>query len=232
MRPRKKKYTNERIEQCKNILIENPSEISDKWSEIFGNSRPIHIEIGCGKGGFICEMAQKNPHVNFVAVERESDIIVMALEKAAAAGITNLRFILCDANELDRAFPMHEVSKIYLNFSDPWRKKRHYKRRLTYRDFLEIYKKILIPGGTIQFKTDNKPLFEFSLNEFSDFGFRLHNIDFDLHREYNTDIVSEDEKDNVKIKIPKYVSENVITEYENNFISQNLPIYYVEAISQ
>ena len=204
MRMRKKKHCAERLERCESLWIKQAEDYKGKWSEIFGNDNPIHIEIGCGKGQFITTMAQKNPDVNYIAIDVVPDVLVIALEKATAAEIPNVRFIIADANKLEEYFEPQEISRIYLNFSDPWKKNKQAKRRLTHKNFLDIYKRLLKNGDFIYFKTDNKALFEFSLNSFAQENFKMQNITFDLH--------------NSKFE------GNVMTEYETRFSEQGLPV--------
>ncbi len=210
MRMRKKKNCDQRLERCESLWIKNPREYRGKWKELFGNDSPIHIEIGCGKGQFATQMALKNPDVNYIAIDVEPNVLVIALEKAVALGVKNLFFIIADANKLEEYFEPLEISQIYLNFSDPWKKKKQAKRRLTHKNFLDIYKKLLDKGKLICFKTDNRPLFEFSLNSFAQENFKMQNITFDLH---NSDFEG-----------------NVMTEYETRFSEQGMPIYRVEAM--
>lgn len=201
MRMRNKKHLSERIDAKKHLFAESISN---------NGKRPLYIEIGCGKGTFICENAKLNPDIDFIGIEVVSNVIVAAMEKADEYGVENLKFMSGDASVLLSDDKEHYCDRIYLNFSDPWPKTKHHKRRLTSPGFLELYKKILKPGGEIHMKTDNKDLFEYSLNTFSDNGFTLHNITFDLH--------------NSKFE------GNIMTEYEKNFSSQGFPIYRTEAI--
>lgn len=210
MRMRKKKNCGKRMEECADIWIKKPELCIGKWhSEVFKNDRPIHIEIGCGKGRFITETAKKNPDINYIAVEKVEDVLVMAMEKAVAAELSNVVFLDMDAEKLEEVFEKGEIERIYLNFSDPWKKKKQAKRRLTHKSFLDRYKKILLPGNYIFFKTDNKALFEFSLNSFAENDFKLRNITLDLH---NSDFEG-----------------NIMTEYEQRFFEQGMPIYRLEA---
>ncbi len=210
MRARKRKNTPERIQACSQFYIENPSEHKGNWNKVFLNNNPIRLEIGCGKGDFVKGMAEKNPDINFIAVEKATDIIVLALEKVALNNLTNVRFINTDAVNLTEIFPEHFFDTIYINFPDPWPKKRHAKRRLTSKGFLDIFKKILTHDGSIHFKTDNRDLFDYSLISFEENGYRLENVTFDLKTE-------ELEYDNVK------------TEYERNFIAKGFKINRLEA---
>ncbi len=210
MRARKRKNTPDRIRACTDYFIEDPSVYKSDWSKVFGNSNPIKLEIGCGKGDFVKGMAQNHPDVNFIAVEKATDIIVLALEKIREAGLSNVRFINCDAELLPEYFPVEMFDTIYINFCDPWPKKRHAKRRLTSPVFLELFKKILTKDGSIHFKTDNRDLFDYSLETFPECGYRLEEVTFDLHTE----------------ELPY---DNVKTEYERNFIAKGFKINRLEA---
>ena len=201
MRMRKKKHGAERISACGDYIVSDPAGITDF---------PIELEIGCGKGSFILGMAKRNPDTKYIAMERVSDVLLLAAEKIKAEDVDNVRFIIGDARNLKEYFPASSVKRIYLNFSDPWPKKGYAKRRLTYRTFLELYKEILIPDGEIVFKTDNRPLFDFSLEEFAACGFKLRELTYDLHNsEYNVD--------------------NIVTEYERNFSEKGYSINRVVA---
>lgn len=210
MRMRKKKNCAARIERCGNIRITEPEQYKGKWHEVFGNDNPIHIEIGCGKGSFVTGMAKMYPDVNFIAIEKVEDVIVMAMEKAVAAELDNVRFMDLDAERIEDFFDKGEICRIYLNFSDPWKKNKQAKRRLTHKNFLDRYKKVLNNGDYIWFKTDNKQLFEFSLNSFTQENYKLENITLDLH--------------NSKFE------GNVVTEYEQRFLDLGQPIYRLEAV--
>ncbi len=209
MRVHKKKHGAERLEACGNIVIKDLKAEGNSSQALFGNDNPLRIEIGCGKGDFIVGTAQKEPDVNFLAVEKVSDVLVIAAEKVKASGLANVRVCCIDAKELTEIFEAHTIDRIYLNFSDPWPKARHEKRRLTYRTFLEIYKQILKEDGAIYFKTDNRGLFDFSLEEFKEFGIRMEKLTFDLHNS-------------------EYMEGNVMTEYEKRFSSMGVPINRVE----
>lgn len=209
MRMRKKKHGAERIAACSELLIENIEILKDGFDGIFPKSRPVHMEIGCGKGNFASGMAAKHQDVNFVAVEKVSDVCCIALEKAKARTEErpndNLRFIIGDAKNLAENVKPHSLDCIYLNFSDPWPKSGHAKRRLTHRGFLEIYKNLLKPGGILKLKTDNVGLFDFSLEEFEAFGAEILWHTRDLH------------------STPEN-ADNVMTEYEKNFSDKGTPI--------
>ena len=209
MRVHKKKHGAERLLACGNIVIKDLRAEGNSSQALFGNDKPLRIEIGCGKGDFIVGTAAKEHDVNFLAVEKVSDVLVIAAEKVKASGLDNVRVCCIDAKELTEIFEPHSIDRIYLNFSDPWPKARHEKRRLTYRSFLEIYKQILKEDGAIHFKTDNRGLFDFSLEEFKEFGIRMEKLTFDLHNS-------------------EYMEGNVMTEYEKRFSSMGVPINRVE----
>ena len=203
MRMRKKKNLPARLERVSGYIIAFPAENRGRWHE-FSGGRPIHLEIGCGKGRFICETAKENPDVFFIAFEKISNVLITALERAAAEELDNLRFINRDAAILPEYFDKNEVSRIYLNFSDPWPAARHTKRRLTSEGFLKIYRSILKPEGNIYFKTDNSALFEFSITEFERCGWLLSEVTRDLHGDG--------------------LDGGVMTEYEERFCSMGIPI--------
>ena len=208
MRMRKKKHAEERIEACSDILMKlEDGKLSD---EDYIKRERLHLEIGCGKGSFICETAKRNPLISYIAVEKIGNVAVTALERAKADGITNIRFVIGDASGICEALGEASVERLYLNFSDPWPKKGYAKRRLTHRGFLEKYKRILKSNGAIFFKTDNRPLFDFSLEEFKESGFRLEAVTNNLHAS-------------------EYAKDNIMTEYEANFSSQGIQINRVEA---
>ena len=178
-----------------------------KWSTVFGNENPICIEVGMGKGRFITELAGQNPDKNYFGIEKYSSVLLRALEKRETLPeLTNLYFLRMDAEDLPEVFGKNEVSTIYLNFSDPWPKDRHAKRRLPSREFLARYDQILKPEGKVEFKTDNRDLFEFALEEAKEAGWKLEACTFDLHHD------------------AKLMEGNIMTEYEERFSSQGNPI--------
>lgn len=209
MRMRKKKHTDDRIVACGALLIEDPSSMPGKWQEL-AKGRKLCLEIGCGKGTFVCETAKRNPDKFFIAVEKVRDVMVMAMEKAKNAELENVVFSDIDAEKLCEVFDENELSEIYLNFSDPWPKKKHAKRRLTFRSFLNIYRHILCDDGVIFFKTDNRPLFDFSLEEMHDSAYSLSDVTYDLHNS-------------------QWAKDNVVTEYEANFSAKGFSINRVVA---
>lgn len=209
MRMRKKKHGAERIAACGALLIDDTARLFADPQYAFPEHRPLALEIGCGKGRFACGMASAHPEMNFIAMERVSDVACIALEKAMARAETrttdNLRFLIGDARNLSEWFAPHSVSVIYLNFSDPWPQNGYRKRRLTYRDFLERYRTLLKEDGILLFKTDNQGLFDFSLEEFAVCGLTVEWSSRDLHHS-------------------PYAEGNVMTEYEESFSSKGMPI--------
>ena len=182
MRMRKKPNLIPRMERCAQYLVPDPENWRGRWREELASGRPLRLELGCGKGRFTCETAAAEPDVLFVAVERVPDAMVIAMERARAAGLRNVFFIDADAAKLRDYFAPDEVERIYLNFSDPWPSNRHAKRRLTHPGFLEIYRDVLQDGGDIHFKTDNRGLFEWSLFQFPKAGYSLAQVTRDLHQ--------------------------------------------------
>ena len=195
------------FEECAGFMITDPAAVRGRWGEVFGNDHPVSLEIGSGKGQFICAMAQAFPERNFIACEGLADVYVRIFEKIRDRGLTNLRVICAWMNEPLEYFEPGEVASLYINFCDPWPKKRHTKRRLTYRKRLEQYREILADGGIIEFKTDNDPLFDFSLEEFSACGMQLLAISRDLH----SDPLCED---------------NLPTEYEEKYAQKGKSINF------
>ncbi|MBE6638522.1 MAG: tRNA (guanosine(46)-N7)-methyltransferase TrmB [Ruminococcaceae bacterium] len=207
MRMRKKKHGAERIAACADLLFTDRAEIENFLKD---KGSACQLEIGCGKGDFAIEASQRTD-IPFIAIERSSDVAVVAMEKAKAAGCDNLHFVVGNAELLlPNLFQKGEVDTLYLNFSDPWPKKGYAKRRLTHRNFLALYRELLSDDGKIVFKTDNAGLFDFSLEEFAAAGFRMEEICRDLHNsEYNEG--------------------NIQTEYERNFSAKGFPIHRVVA---
>lgn len=187
--------------------VSSPETHKGSWSALFQNSNPIHMEIGMGKGRFITTLAGENPRVNYIGIERYESVLIRALQKIEEESLPNLKFICMDAMQIPDVFAQGEAERIYLNFSDPWPKDRHAKRRLTSRIFLERYDKILPPFGRLEFKTDNRGLFEFSLKELPEAGWSIDALTWDLHRDASMN------------------AENVMTEYEEKFSSLGNPIY-------
>lgn len=211
MRLRKVKNAKERLAVDNNqYFISEPEQNKGNWNKIFNNDNPIHIEIGCGKGQFISTLAKQNPDINYIAIEKFDSVLLRCLEKVIDMDINNLKLCVMDAQMISNYFSKDEVKRIYLNFSDPWPKKHHAKRRLTSPLFLEQYKMILDKKGEIFFKTDNRGLFEYSLESISNNGYSISNISLDLHKD-----------------IEKY-PDNITTEFEDKW-SKLGPIYRLEA---
>lgn len=187
--------------------IQEPMAEKGRWHLIFGNENPIHIEIGMGKGQFIMKLAKEHPDINYIGIERYSSVLLRALQKMEIEPLPNIRFLCMDASIITEVFDKEEVAKIYLNFSDPWPKERHAKRRLTSRQFFERYDKILAGNGVVEFKTDNDDLFAFSIEEVAEAGWTLDAHTFDLHHD------------------PVLNEGNVMTEYEEKFSSLGHPIH-------
>lgn len=191
MRQRNIKNLQEKLDMNSSFLIENPKELKGRWHAVFGNDNPICLEIGCGKGRFITSRAMDHPEQNYIAIEGQSNVVLRALQKAEENSIANLRIFITYVSDLKEYFDEGELSTVYLNFSDPWPKARHAKRRLTYRDRLKNYKEVLSPGGFIEFKTDNDGLFEFTLGEIEAAGFEIIEATCDLHGDMQDNISGE-----------------------------------------
>ena len=183
------------------FVIQEPEKNRGRWNEVFGNNNPIEIEVGMGKGKFIMELAAAHPESNYIGIERYSSVLLRGLQKRAEIDLPNIYFMRVDAKDLADIFEKGEVSRIYLNFSDPWPKDRHAKRRLTSVNFMEVYDKVLKPDGVVEFKTDNRGLFEFSLGSIQEAGWKIKYHTFDLHHS-------------------EYAEGNVMTEYEMKFSSK------------
>lgn len=209
MRVRNRKGATELLEANPQYVVLNPEDAKGKWHEIFGNDHPIHIEVGSGKGAFITGMAKANPEINYIGIDIQKSVLSYALDKVLEADVPNIKLLWVDGDSLTNYFEDGEIDRLYLNFSDPWPKKRHEKRRLTYKTFLDTFKQILPEYGEIHFKTDNRGLFEYSLVSFSQYGMTLKGVWLDLH-------ASDFEG-------------NVMTEYEKKFSSKGQVIYRVEA---
>lgn len=186
-------------------VVHEPEKMKGAWKTLFGNDNPIHVEIGMGKGKFIMQLATENPNINYIGIEKYSSVLLRALEKRNETELTNLYFIRFDAEYLNDIFDTDEISRIYLNFSDPWPKDRHAKRRLTSKEFFSRYDKVLKKDGEVIFKTDNRPLFDFSLEEVKLSGWELKEVTYDLHHS-------------------EYLEGNIMTEYEERFVALGNPI--------
>lgn len=188
-------------------VVHEPQKYKGKWKEIFGNDHPIRIEIGMGKGRFIMDLARMNPDINYVGIEKYSSVLLRGIQKMETDPLPNLYFIRMEAEEIADVFGREEVERIYLNFSDPWPKDRHAKRRLPSREFLHRYDEILMRDGIIEFKTDNHDLFQFALGELEPAGWHLEQMTEDLH--HNEEMMAG----------------NIMTEYEERFSAMGNPIY-------
>ena len=188
-------------------VVKQPETKRGRWSSVFGNYAPVHIEAGMGKGQFIHGMAKENPHINYIGIERYSTVLLRAIQKMEAEELPNLCFLCEDAKNITEIFGENEIDRIYLNFSDPWPKDRHAKRRLPSRQFLGRFGRILKADGALEFKTDNKALFEFALEELEPAGWAADVVTYDLHND------------------PDLVKGNIMTEYEEKFSSMGNPIY-------
>lgn len=209
MRLRNVKGSRENI-AASEYVVHEPEQYKGKFHTLFPNKGPLYIEIGMGKGQFLMELATKNPHINYIGIEKYSSVLIRAIQKREQQELDNLLFIRMDAEEIEQVFDKGEVEQIYLNFSDPWPKDRHAKRRLTSRQFFARYNKILKPEGKVIFKTDNRILFDFSLEEVREAGWELENVTYDLHHS-------------------EYVEGNVMTEYEAKFVAEGKPIHRLVA---
>ena len=205
MRVRNRKGATELLEANPQYVVLNPEDAKGKWHEIFGNDHPIHIEVGSGKGAFITGMAKANPEINYIGIDIQKSVLSYALDKVLEADVPNIKLLWVDGDSLTNYFEDGEIDQLYLNFSDPWPKKRHEKRRLTYKTFLDTFKQILLEHGEIHFKTDNRGLFEYSLQSVTENNYHLDYVSLDLHNSPEAD-------------------DNIMTEYERKF-SVNGPIY-------
>jgi tRNA (guanine-N7-)-methyltransferase len=218
MRLRGRKGIREAIERQQELIILTPSDYKGRWAEFFGNAKPIHVELGMGKGKFISEMSVLNPDVNYIGVDMYDELVRRASEKARIAADRedgsapeNLALARMNIERIEEVFAEGEIERIYLNFSDPWPKKKHARRRLTHSGFVNKYKQLLNGNGEIHFKTDSRTLFEFSLNTFADMGLRMCNISLDLHGDGPAE-------------------NNVMTEYESKFSGRGFPIHRMEVV--
>ncbi len=226
MRMRKKRNFEARMEACGDLLlvqgangILNMKEAAENYralidfSKAFGNDNPVALEIGCGKGGFVIALAQQNPNVNYLALEKMSNVILTPMEEVKNVGVENVRFLNIRAECLPCYIPENSLDCIYLNFSTPLPKLGYATQRLTHRNFLQVYKKLLKKGGKILQKTDDRDFFDFSLEEYKACGFALENVTYNLHENGN----------------PEW---NIVTEYEQKWVDRGLPIHRVEAINE
>ncbi|CAJ1316097.1 tRNA (guanosine(46)-N7)-methyltransferase TrmB [Paenibacillus sp. PK4536] len=218
MRLRGRKGIREGLEQQEDLVVLNPEQYKGKWQERFDNDLPIHVEFGMGKGRFVSQMSVKHPNVNYIGfdmydelVRRASEKTRIAWEEAERGEPTTIQLARANIEKIEEVFAPGEIERIYLNFSDPWPKKKHGRRRLTHPRFLEMYCKLLNARGEIHFKTDSETLFEFSLNSFADYGLQMTNLSLNLHR----DGINE---------------EHVMTEYEAKFMGKGMNIHRCEVL--
>lgn len=209
MRVKNKPWAKDKLAEYPQYVVNEPEIWKGRWQERFGKNQPLHIEVGTGKGQFIYQMAKAHPEINYIGIEIETSVIVTALEKLIEEELPNLQLLRVDGRDLTEYFADSEVDLLYLNFSDPWPKTRHAKRRLTYKTFLATYEKILVPNGEIHFKTDNQGLFEYSLASFSQYGMIINQVWLDLHN--------------------STYEGNIKTEYEEKFSNKGFRINRVEA---
>ncbi len=211
MRLRKKPWIGEALSEFSDILLRDdaPLQYKGEWRSHFGRDARLQVEVGTGKGSFITEMARRNPDSCFIGIEAQQDVIYHAAKKAREMELGNLRLLLADVGKLNEFFAQGELDRLFINFCDPWPKARHAKRRLTHARFISLYRQVLAAHGDIWFKTDNRPLFDFSLEEFAANGLELQKVSFDLHSEA--------------------WAENVMTEYERKFSALGTPINRCEA---
>ncbi|NLK94646.1 MAG: tRNA (guanosine(46)-N7)-methyltransferase TrmB [Clostridiales bacterium] len=213
MRLRKKWWARPELENS-NYFIINPRELKGKWNSEFGNNNPIHLELGCGRGGFLVQNCERYPEINHIAVDLKDEVLVYALRKVQESekDIKNARIIALNINFISELFEENEIDKIYINFCNPWPKDRHNKRRLTHTKFLTEYKKFLKKGSQIWFKTDDKGLFDDSLEYFKECGFELEFVTYDLHK--------------------SDFKNNIMTEYESKFTSLGMKIMALVATNK
>jgi tRNA (guanine-N7-)-methyltransferase len=209
MRQRFKPWAKDKLKEHWEVVSLEPASMKGKWHTFFGNDNPIHIEVGTGKGQFINGMAKQNPSVNYLGIELYDSIIISALDRILASGLPNVKLIRADATHISDYFNKEELDRVYLNFSDPWPKAKHAKRRLTHGSFLKQYETILKSKGEIHFKTDNQGLFEYSLQSMSQYGMMFMDISLDLHK--------------------SDMEDNIMTEYEEKFSEKGFRIYRMEA---
>ncbi|MCR6111697.1 tRNA (guanosine(46)-N7)-methyltransferase TrmB [Bacillus sp. A301a_S52] len=209
MRLRNKPWAGEYIESHPSIVEQDPEKWKGRWHDRFGSEAPLHIEVGTGKGRFLTEMAKMYPHINYIGVEKYESVLVTAVQRTVEENIPNIKFLQKDVSDLTDYFSPKELARVYINFTDPWPKKKHAKRRLTHEYFLTKYNRLLNDKGAIHFKTDNQGLFEYSIESMSKYGMAIENVSLDLH---NSEIEG-----------------NVMTEYEEKFSNKGMRIFRLEA---
>lgn len=211
MRLRNKPWSKKLIEDNPDYILVDPLEMTNKWQERFKKNQPIQLELGSGKGQFIVGMAQAHPEINFIAMEVQEGAIAFILRKQVELQLPNLQLLLANGRNLREYFAENEIDKMYLNFSDPWPKTKHEKRRLTYKGFLSQYKAVVKDNGFLQFKTDNQGLFEYSLSSLNNFGMKYERVSLNLHED------------------DELMTNNIETEYEQKFTKKGQRIYYLNA---
>ena len=211
MRRRKIKGADQKLLSYNDYVITEAQKYKGKWKELFGNDNPLHLEVGIGRGSFLKKFAQKHTEINYVGIETKEEVMLYGVRESHEENLKNIKFIWQNAVDLKDFFEKGEIDRIYLNFSDPWPKKRHSRRRLTSASFLEMYKEVLGNNGEVHFKTDHEELFEFSLNSFAEEGWQLKNISLDLYKNLPED--------------------NIPTDYETKFVEKGLRIFRLEGIS-
>jgi tRNA (guanine-N7-)-methyltransferase len=209
VRLRHKPWAKEEMEKYPSIVIQNPQEHKNKWNNIFSNDQPLFVEVGTGKGQFLTGMGQQHPNINFIGIEKYDSVLISAMERVRDTEQPNVKFLNEDVENLLDFFEEGEIDRLFINFTDPWPKNRHAKRRLTHENFLSLYKHVLKPEGEIHFKTDNQGLFEYSLHSMSTYGMAFKDVSLDLHK--------------------SSVEGNVMTEYEEKFSKKGMRIYRLEA---
>ncbi len=201
MRLRRKPWIDKAIHEFDDFVSSKDQPLGEEqkgnWSEIFGRKAPLHVELGTGKGDFISQLAERHPEIDYIGIEAQQDVLYSAAQKVQEKGLKNVRLLVFDINNIEEIFAPGEVDRFYVNFCDPWPKARHAKRRLTHVNFLEKYRQLLAKGGALFFKTDNRPLFDFSLEQFELAGLQVRDVSYDLHAENRPD--------------------NIMTEYERKF---------------
>ncbi len=216
MRLRRKPWVDEAIHAYDDFVMSREQEFGEElqgtWQSVFGRQAPIHVELGTGKGDFLSELASREPEINFIGIEMQQDVLYSAAKKVHERELTNVRLLVFDINHIEKIFAPGEIGRLYVNFCDPWPKKRHAKRRLTHTGFLEKYRRLLQPGGELHFKTDNRPLFDFSLIQFETVGLQVRDVSYDLHSEGRED--------------------NIETEYERKFSGLGEKICRCEVLFQ
>lgn len=212
MRLRHKPWAREELNKNPELVMQNSEGLKGNWGKTFEKAQPLYVEVGTGKGQFLTGMAQLYPEINFIGVERYESVLLTAMERAEKAGLQNLKFLSEDVANLSDFFAEGEINRLFINFTDPWPKTRHAKRRLTHEHFLGLYHQLLTKNGEIHFKTDNQGLFEYSLHSMSTYGMSLKNVSLDLHG--------------------SEMENNVMTEYEEKFSAKGMRIFRLEATFQ